>query len=186
MTIRTCSKATAPAHLNSWNILCFTLLKVWLILLLKQNIMSSNSIWTVIILVTKQIGLLLPNPLILLITCMITGRIGLHSILLPLLITLEYNDISSRWNFLYFTLTLYCKSSIKPHPASPRGAYLFQTHLRGSLVETKGSFELGVSRGGGGGILFYLAKAIVTVLYKEPENKGDNSSTRSWRSCSQT
>ena len=179
-----CSKATAPAHLNSYNILCFKLLQLWLILLIKQNIMSSNSIWSIIILVTKQIGLLLPNPLILLITWMITGRIGLHSVLLPLLITLEYNDISSRWNFLYFTFTLYCKSSIKPHPPSPKGGLFISNTFEGSLVETKGSFESGVS--GRGGVLFYLAKAIVSVLYEELEYKVENSSTRSWRSCSQT
>ena len=36
----------------------------------------------------KQIGLLLRGCPILLITCMITDRIGLHSVLLPLLIML--------------------------------------------------------------------------------------------------
>ena len=43
-------------------------------------------IQSVIILVIKQIGLLLRGRPILLITRMITDRIGLHSVLLPLLI----------------------------------------------------------------------------------------------------
>ena len=49
---------------------------------------SCLSNWTVraITLVIKQIGLLLRGRPILLITCMITDRIGLHSVLLPLLI----------------------------------------------------------------------------------------------------
>ena len=41
-----------------------------------------------IILVIKQIGLLLRGRPLLLITCMITDRIGLHSVLLPLQIFL--------------------------------------------------------------------------------------------------
>ena len=44
-------------------------------------------IQSVIILVIKQIGLPLRGRPILLITHMITDRIGLHSVLLPLLIT---------------------------------------------------------------------------------------------------
>ena len=40
-------------------------------------------------LVIKQIGLPLRGRPILLITCMITDRIGLHSVLLPLLISLS-------------------------------------------------------------------------------------------------
>ena len=54
------------------------LLKLWLI----GNRTSCHPIRSVIILVIKQIGL----PRILLITRMITDRIGLHSVLLPLLI----------------------------------------------------------------------------------------------------
>ena len=50
----------------------------------QQNFVSP--IQSVIILVIKQIGLPLRGCLILLITRMITDRIGLHSVLLPLLI----------------------------------------------------------------------------------------------------
>ena len=53
-----------------------------------NNRTSCRPIWSVIILVIKQIGLLLRGRLILLITHMITDRIGLHSVLLPLLSTL--------------------------------------------------------------------------------------------------
>ena len=52
----------------------------------------------------------------------------------------------------------YRKFSIK----FPREAYLFQTHLREGLIET-----------GGGGDLFNLEKAIVSVLQKELGNKGE-------------
>ena len=45
------------------------------------------------ILVIKQIRLLLHGCPILLITCMITDRIGLHSVLLPLII--NYNHVVS-------------------------------------------------------------------------------------------
>ena len=55
----------------------------------------------------------------------------------------------------------YRKSSIKP----PRGAYLFQTHLRGDLIETGHLFE----RGGGG--LFNLKTTMVSVLHKELDCK---------------
>ena len=58
------------------------LLKLWLI----GNRTSCRSIRSVIILVIKQIGLPLRGRPILLITRMITDRIGLHSVLLPLLI----------------------------------------------------------------------------------------------------
>ena len=78
---------------KSWNFLCFDLkkepyvsqilLKLWLI----GNRTLCHPIWSVIILVIKQIGL---DPLcgrpILLITRMITDWIGLPSVLLPLLI----------------------------------------------------------------------------------------------------
>ena len=57
------------------------LLKVWLI----GNRTSCRPIRSVIILVIKQIGLPLRGRPILLITRMITDRIGLHSVLLPLL-----------------------------------------------------------------------------------------------------
>ena len=53
---------------------------------------------------------------------------------------------------------LYRKSSIKPP-----GAYLFQAHLRGSLIETGGIFK----REG----LFNLEKTTVSVLHKELEYK---------------
>ena len=55
---------------------------------------------------------------------------------------------------------LYRKSSIKP--PSP-GAYLFQAHLRGSLIEMGGIFK----REG----LFNLEKTTVSVLHKELEYK---------------
>ena len=55
---------------------------------------------------------------------------------------------------------LYRKSSIKP--PSP-GAYLFQAHLRRSLIETGGIFK----REG----LFNLEKTTVSVLHKELEYK---------------
>ena len=58
------------------------LLKLWLI----GNRTSCRPIRSVIILVIKQIRLPLRGRPILLITRMITDRIGLHSVLLPLLI----------------------------------------------------------------------------------------------------
>ena len=69
--------------------------------------MSSNR--SVIILVIKQIGLPLRGRPILLITRMITGRIGLHSVLLPLLITADYLVITqpetvSKFVLKYYTL----------------------------------------------------------------------------------
>ena len=57
-------------------------------------------------------------------------------------------------------LTTYRKSSNKPPPP---GAYLFQAHLRGGLIETWGLFE----RGG----LFNLETTMVSVLHKELEYK---------------
>ena len=57
------------------------LLKLWLI----GNRTSCRPIRSVIILVIKQIVLPLRGRPILLITHMITDRIGLHSVLLPLL-----------------------------------------------------------------------------------------------------
>ena len=56
-------------------------------------------------------------------------------------------------------LTTYRKSSNK----LPPGAYLFQAHLRGGLIETWGLFE----RGG----LFNLETTMVSVLHKELEYK---------------
>ena len=58
------------------------MLKLWLI----GNRTSCRPIQSVIILVIKQIGLPLRGRPILLITSMIIDRIGLHSVLLPLLI----------------------------------------------------------------------------------------------------
>ena len=58
------------------------LLKLWLI----GNRTSCRPIQSVILLVIKQIGLPLRGRPILLITPMITDRIRLHSVLLPLLI----------------------------------------------------------------------------------------------------
>ena len=54
----------------------------------------------------------------------------------------------------------------------PRGAYLFQTRLKGGcLIEMRGLFDSG---GGGGGGYFNLAKMVVSVLYKELEFKAEN------------
>ena len=60
--------------------------QILLKLLLIGNRTSCRPIRFVIILVIKQIGLPLRGRPILLITRMITDRIGLHSVLLPLLI----------------------------------------------------------------------------------------------------
>ena len=64
---------------------------LWLI----GNRTSCRPIRSVIILVIKQIGLPLRDRPILLITRMITDRIGLHSVLLPLLITVDNNNNSN-------------------------------------------------------------------------------------------
>ena len=61
-----------------WNFLCFNLKK--------SNRTSCRPIRSVVILVIKQIGLPLRGRPILLITSMITERIGLHSVLSQLLI----------------------------------------------------------------------------------------------------
>ena len=86
---------------NYWNLLCFfifkraktsqILLQLWFI----GNITSCRLIRSVIILVIKQIGLRLRGRPILLITRMITDRIGLHSVQLPLLI---FFGITIMWN----------------------------------------------------------------------------------------
>ena len=64
----------------------------WLI----GNRTSCRPIRSVIILVIKQIGLPLRGRPILLITRMITDRIGLHSVLLPLLIIWVINKWDDR------------------------------------------------------------------------------------------
>ena len=77
---------------KSLRISCVLILKtalyitIFLKLRLIGNRTSCRPIRSVIILVIKQIGLPLRGRLILLITRMITDRIGLHSVLLPLLI----------------------------------------------------------------------------------------------------
>ena len=58
------------------------------------NRTSCRPIWSVIILVIKQIGLPLRGHPILLITRMITDRIGLHSVLLPLLSRVGLREVS--------------------------------------------------------------------------------------------
>jgi len=63
-----------------------------IILIISRIIILKITITDLIILVIKQIGLPLRGRPILLITRMITDRIGLHSVLLPLLITLDYNN----------------------------------------------------------------------------------------------
>ena len=77
---------------RSWHFLCFIIVfsyisQIMLRLRLIGNRTSCRPIRSVIILVIKQIGLSLRGRPILLITRMITVRIGLHSVLLPLLIT---------------------------------------------------------------------------------------------------
>ena len=77
---------------KDWNFQCFdlekepyisqVLLKLWLIF----NRTSCGPIWSVIMLMIKQIKLPQLGPPILLSTRMITDRIGLHSVVLPLLI----------------------------------------------------------------------------------------------------
>ena len=54
-------------------------------------------------------------------------------------------------------------TTVNPLLAPPRGAYLFQAHLRGGLIETGGLFE---RRG-----LFDLETTMVSVLHKELECK---------------
>ena len=61
---------------------------------------------------------------------------------------------------------VYGKSSIKP-PGVGGGAYLFQTCVRGALIETGGLFE----RGG----LFNLAQTMVSVLNKVQKVGGHSS-----------
>ena len=57
-----------------------------------RNRTLCHPIWSVIILMINQIG----RPRILLITRMITDRIGLHSVLLPLLIIQVINKIGQQ------------------------------------------------------------------------------------------
>ena len=79
-----------------------------------------SPIRSVIILGIKQIGPPLHGRPILLTTRMITDRIGLLSVLLPLRIKI----ISSS------TLFCYCKFSIKP----PRGLIFFSSTFEGGLI----------------------------------------------------
>ena len=58
----------------------------------------------------------------------------------------------------------YCKSSTKP-PLGGVFTAVFQTHLRGGLIETWGRSYLR------GGVLFILANNLVSVLHKEVECK---------------
>ena len=57
------------------------------------------------------------------------------------------------WWHLSWVYSLDHKSSIKPPAPLPPGAYLFQTHLRGTLIEMWG--------------IFNLAQPMVSVLHKE-------------------
>ena len=68
-----------------------------------------------------------------------------------------------------FVTNLMLPNTINPvlSPPPPQGAYLFQTHLRRGLIETRGLFERGRGRGG----LFNLAKTVVSVLRKALEYK---------------
>ena len=63
--------------------------------------------------------------------------------------------------------TKYCKCSIKPSLGGVFTA-VFQTHLRGGLIETWGRSYL---RGGGVLLVFILANNLVSVLHKEVECK---------------
>ena len=72
------------------NLLCFDvknglLYHNFVKVMINGNRASCRPIRSVIILLIKQVGLPLRGRPILLITRMITGRIGLHSVLLPLL-----------------------------------------------------------------------------------------------------
>ena len=93
------------------------LLKLWLI----GNRTSCRPIQSVIILVIKQIGLPLRGRPILLITRMITDRIGLHSVLLPLLITWL---LSGTW-FFYVPRSIICTlSPLGRNDATPKVMWL--------------------------------------------------------------
>ena len=72
-----------------------------------------------IILVIKQIRLPLSGRLILLITCMITHRIGLHSVLLPLLIYHSNRD-GDKLQYLVNVCSLEFLFYIKANPVSQR------------------------------------------------------------------
>ena len=62
---------------------------------------------------------------------------------------------------LFLGVFIYCKSSIR----AP-GAYLFQSHLRGDLIETGAYLK--------GGGLFNLEKTMVSVLHKKPRIQSGN------------
>ena len=72
-------------------------------------------------------------------------------------------DVSRRFLLIHF----------KPPPTHththtpPPGAYLFQTPLGEGLIGKGGVFELLE----GGGVLFYSAKMMVSLLFKEQEYK---------------
>ena len=77
------------------------LLKLWLI----DNRTSCRPVQSVIILVMKQIGLPLRGRPILLNTRMITDRIGLHSVLLPLPITISnHYQYSASFHWFLFKI----------------------------------------------------------------------------------
>ena len=96
MCHRTCAlkgRFFTASKKDSRNFLCFNLKKpiqkfCYSYNLLISNRTSCHPIRSLIILVPiKQKGLLLLGCPILLITCMITDQIGLHSVLLPLVMT---------------------------------------------------------------------------------------------------
>ena len=80
-----------------------------------------------IILVIKQIRLPLSGRLILLITCMITHRIGLHSVLLPLLIYHSNKD-GDKLQYLVNVCSLEFLFYIKANPVSQRTINKVKTH----------------------------------------------------------
>ena len=75
----------------------------------------------------KQIRLPLSGRLILLITCMITHRIGLHSVLLPLLIYHSNRD-RDKLQYLVNVCSLEFLFYIKANPVSQRTINKVKTH----------------------------------------------------------
>ena len=84
-----------------------------------------HPIWSEIILVIKQIRLPLSGRLILLITCMITHRIGLHSVLLPIY---HSNRDGDKLQYLVNVCSLEFLFYIKANPVSQRTINKVKTH----------------------------------------------------------
>ena len=88
-----------------------------------------HPVWSEIILMIKQIRLLLSGCLILLITCMITHRIELHSVLLPLLIYIYHSNRGrDKLQYLVNVCSLEFLFYIKANPVSQRTINKVKTH----------------------------------------------------------